>query len=33
MDHTVYPANNTMPVFKLHTRSPDDAATDCGDNI
>ena len=33
MDHTVQPANNTMPAFSLHSCSPDGAATDCGDNI
>jgi len=33
MDHTVQPANNTMPAFSLHSHSPDGAATDCGDNI
>ena len=33
MDNTVLPANNTMPVFNLRSRSPDGAATDCGDNI
>jgi len=31
IDHTVYPANNTMPAFSLHSGSPDGAATDCGD--
>ena len=25
--------NNTMPAFSLRSRSPDGAATDCGENI
>ena len=28
MDHTVWPANNTMPTFSLRSRSPDGAATE-----
>jgi len=32
MNHTVKPANNTMPAFSLRLHSPDGAATDCGDN-
>ena len=28
MDHTVQPANNTMPAFSLRSKG---AATDCGD--
>jgi len=31
MDHTVLPANNTVPAFNLRSRSPDGAATDCGE--
>jgi len=26
-------ANNTMPAFSLRSRSPDGAATNCGDDI
>jgi len=29
MDHTVLPANYTMPAF-LRKRSPDGASTECG---
>jgi len=28
MDHTVQPANNTMPAFSLRSKG---ATTDCGD--